>query len=93
MSASRAYQLGFINALVDPPELMTRAKMIAKSIASNAPLTVKAGLRMMRFADEMGTHAAESVADEIFKEVYLSEDAKEGPLAFREKRKPLWKGR
>jgi 1,4-dihydroxy-2-naphthoyl-CoA synthase len=41
----------------------------------------------------MGLRAAETVADEIFREVYLSEDAREGPLAFKEKREPVWKGR
>ncbi len=66
---------------------------MAQTIARNAPLTVRANLRMIRFADEMGIHAAERVADEIFREVYLSEDAQEGPRAFKEKREPVWKGR
>lgn len=93
ISAARAYELGFVNALAEPDQLMARARGLAQTIARNAPLTVRASLRMMRFADEMGVHAAESVADEIFREVYLSEDAREGPLAFKEKREPVWKGR
>ncbi|MDB5716568.1 MAG: enoyl-CoA hydratase/isomerase [Sphingomonadales bacterium] len=93
MSASRAYDLGFINAVTRPAELMETARAMARGIARNAPLTVKANLRMARFADEMGAHAAELVADEIFREVYLSEDAQEGPRAFREKREPVWKAR
>lgn len=93
MSAARAHELGFVNALTDPDQLMERARAMARIIARNAPLTVRANLRMTRYADEMGVHAAERVADEIFKEVYLSEDAQEGPLAFKEKREPVWKGR
>ncbi len=93
LSAQRAYDLGFINAVAAPSELMTRARQMAQTIAKNAPLTVRASLRMLAFADEMGVRAAEQVADEIFKEVYLSEDAQEGPRAFREKRDPVWKGR
>lgn len=93
MSAARAHELGFVNALTEPDQLMERARAMARIIARNAPLTVRANLRMTRYADEMGVHAAERVADEIFKEVYLSEDAQEGPLAFKEKREPVWKGR
>ena len=90
---SRAHQVGFVNIVTEPEKLMDRARALADRIARNAPLTVKANLRMMRFADEMGIQAAELVAEEIFREVYLSEDAREGPLAFAEKREPLWKGR
>lgn len=93
MSAQRAHALGFVNILTEPDELLDRARAMAATIARNAPLTVKANLRMMRFADEMGVVAAEQVADEIFREVYLSDDAREGPLAFKEKREPVWTGR
>jgi enoyl-CoA hydratase/carnithine racemase len=93
MSATRAYELGFINAVCEPAELMLRARAMAQKIARNAPLTVNASIRMLQFADEMGIQAAESVADEIFKKVYLSEDAQEGPRAFKEKREPVWRGR
>jgi enoyl-CoA hydratase len=93
ISAARAYELGFVNHVVEPAELMNRARAMAQMITKNAPLTVRASLRMLDLADEMGVRAAEMAADEIFKEVYLSEDAKEGPLAFKEKREPVWKGR
>ena len=93
MTARRAYELGFINAVAEQDALLPTARAMAETIARNAPLTVRASLRMTRFADEMGIRAAEQVADEIFREVYLSEDAQEGPRAFREKREPVWKGR
>jgi enoyl-CoA hydratase/carnithine racemase len=93
ISAQRCYELGFINAVVEPVELMARARTLARRIAKNAPLTVRVSLKMMRLADEMGVSVAELAADEIFKEVYLSEDAQEGPRAFKEKREPVWRGR
>ena len=93
ISAQRAFDIGFINRIVAPGAVMTEARALAQIISKNAPLTVRAGLRMMRYADEMGSSAAERVADEIFREVYLSEDAQEGPRAFKEKRPPVWKGR
>ena len=93
ISAERALELGFVNAVTEPSELMTTAREMARKIASNAPLTVRAGLRMLQMTDEMGVRAAEDVAYEIFREVYLSEDAQEGPRAFQEKRAPIWKGR
>jgi enoyl-CoA hydratase/carnithine racemase len=93
ISAQRAFELGFVNAVTEASDLMSAARGLAKRIAKNAPLTVKAALRMLQLSDEMGVRAAEEVADEIFREVYLSEDAQEGPRAFQEKRDPVWKGR
>ena len=93
ISAQRAFDVGFINRVVEPGAVMAEARALARAISMNAPLTVRAGLRMMQHADEMGIGAAERMAESIFKEVYLSEDAQEGPRAFKEKRPPVWKGR
>jgi 1,4-dihydroxy-2-naphthoyl-CoA synthase len=47
----------------------------------------------MRVGGEAGVGATSAVAKEVFRHVYDSEDAIEGPLAFREGRKPVWKNR
>lgn len=93
ISASRAYEIGFVNHVVPAAELPDKAKDIARSIAANAPLTVRAARESVYMTQEMGRTAAQRMAREIFRPVYLSEDALEGPRAFREKRPAKWKGR
>lgn len=93
MSAQRAYEVGLINAVVEPSELISTATSLAEEIASNAPLSVRAAKRALYAATEMGRSAAIETADAIFEPVYLSEDAQEGPRAFKEGRAPIWTGR
>lgn len=94
ISAQRAYEVGFVNRVVPLDRLMDTALQIAEKIAENAPLTVRAYKRMILQAmDIMGRAAALDAADAIFEPVYCSEDAQEGPRAFAERRKPVWKGR
>ena len=66
---------------------------MATRIAANAPLTVRAARELVYLSNEMGRSAAQRAATHLFEKVYLSEDAQEGPRAFREKRTPAWKGR
>ena len=93
IDARRALEIGFVNHVVPAAELMPRALELAGRIAANAPLTVRAAREMVYLATEMGRSAAQRTAAHLFESVYLSEDAQEGPRAFREKRKPNWKGR
>lgn len=91
--AERAYAIGFLNDVVPLSDLMKRAKDLAQRIVRNAPLTVAATRKMVYLATEMGRTAAWDAADALFEKVYESEDAQEGPLAFKEKREPRWKNR
>lgn len=93
MSAQRAYELGYVNAVVPLEQLLERAIAMAKTIAANAPLTVKAARELVYLSTEMGRSAALRAAYPLFESVYLSEDAQEGPRAFAEKRAPRWTGR
>lgn len=93
IDAKRAYAIGLINRVCPSEQLMAETIQLAAKIRDNAPLTVQATRRMVYMTTEMGRTAAWDVADAIFEPVYTSEDAKEGPRAFREKRSPQWKGR
>lgn len=93
LDARRAYEIGLVNHVVPQDELMSVTLTMAKRIRDNAPLTVQATRQMVYYAAEMGRTAAWDVADGLFEPVYRSEDAQEGPRAFREKRLPHWKNR
>jgi enoyl-CoA hydratase/carnithine racemase len=93
MSAQRAHELGYVNAVVPLPQLLDRALEMARTIAANAPLTVKAARELVYLSTEMGRSAALRAAYPLFESVYLSDDAQEGPRAFAEKRAPRWTGR
>ncbi len=93
ISAQRAHEIGFVNHVVPAAELLPKCFALADKIAANAPLTVRAARELVHLSNEMGTSAALQAATHLFDRVYRSADAQEGPLAFREKRKPQWKGR
>lgn len=93
ISAQRAFDVGLINEVTSQQELIPRAWELARTLVDNAPLTLTASKWLMRIGAEAGIGATNKIATEIFKHVYTSEDAIEGPLAFREGRKPQWKGR
>lgn len=92
LSARRAYELGFINRITSPENLGEETMKLASTIVANAPLGVKAGRALTYMATEMGRSAAFPVGDYCFETAYRSEDALEGPRAFRERRKPKWRG-
>lgn len=92
MTAGRAGELGLVNAVVAPGELQASARALAETIRDNAPLSVRGHKAMSRLASP-GQAVAVAEAWRLFGPVYASDDAQEGPRAFREKRAPAWTGR
>lgn len=93
LPAERCREVGLVNHVVPASDLVSHVQDLAETIARNAPLSVAAGKRMVY---EMASHPRErafEVAEEIWEPVYLSDDAQEGPLSFKEKRAPRWSGR
>ena len=91
VKAEEALACGLISEIaVDHPALMTRAQELADTLASHAPITMRAtkeGLRRLRI------DGARADDRDLIVEAYMSEDFKEGMEAFLAKRKPDWKGK
>jgi enoyl-CoA hydratase/carnithine racemase len=93
VTAARAHEIGLVNEVVPQPDVRGAAQRLAERIAVNAPLSVLAAKKTVRLIAERPLTEAYAEAERIWEPVYLSEDAQEGPAAFRDKRPPEWKGR
>ena len=93
IDARRAFEVGLVNRVVPGGELRATVQTLAETIATNAPLSVRAAKEMVYRAAVGRSEEAFAIADEIWEPVYRSEDAQEGPRAFSERRPPQWKGR
>ena len=96
VSAREGLELGFVNEVVAPGELMAAAKRWAGLIAECSPMSIRASkAAVLKGLDEPSLAAAikgQNRYDEVAA-LFTSQDFKEGPLAFAEKRAPAWKGR
>jgi enoyl-CoA hydratase/carnithine racemase len=93
MSAARAYELGLVSEVVEHERLMERAREIASTVNRNAPLAVRGTRLAIRRGLDLPMHDAEVMAETFRERVVRTDDAKEGPLAFMEKRDPVWRCR
>lgn len=94
ISAERAFELGLLNQVVeDEAELMEAALIYAERILSNGPLAIRATKESVVRGLSGTLRDAYKIESELSKAVFASEDAKEGPKAFAEKRPPVWKNR
>jgi enoyl-CoA hydratase/carnithine racemase len=91
ISAQRAYEVGLVNRLAEPDQLLPVALELATEILDGAPLSVRAARDMVLLSTEMGRSAALKAARHASEVAYRSQDAQEGPKAFAEKRRPRWK--
>lgn len=96
INAQRAYELGLVNRVVPFENLMEAALELAGRIVVNAPLSVQASKRIALGIDDGHISADDEHWDRTRREgefIMKTEDAREGPLAFAEKREPIWKAR
>lgn len=93
ISAQRAAEIGLVNEVVAPDELLARAFEAADAIAANAPLAVRETRRGVRELWGLSLEEGYRRQEEIGSPLRRSEDAREAARAFAEKRSPVWKGR
>lgn len=93
IDAATAYRWGLVNKVVPRAELMGAAMDYARRIAANAPLAVQAAKELAVRSRDMDLNTGLRVEAMINRLLMATEDAKEGPAAFREKRPAAFKGR
>ena len=93
ITAQRAYDIGFVNKVVPGDALLEEAVTMAEQIAENAPLAVQYFKELAYRGLNMSTQDISSLTYHMYDQLLTTEDSKEGPRAFAEKRKPRWQGR
>ena len=91
IKAAEAKEMGLIGYVVPDGQALEKALEIAEVINNNGPLAVQAILKTIRETEGMHENDAFKIDTQIGIKVFLSDDAKEGPLAFKEKRAPNFK--
>ena len=93
MTAAEAHTLGIVNEVVPAGEVVPAARRWAAEILECSPLSVQATKQAALMGLHLSIEAAMAERWPAMERLFRSEDAKEGPRAFAEKRKPRWTGR
>ncbi len=93
IGSERAAEVGLVNRLTEPGGAVEGALALAREVAANGPLALAATKRIVVEALGWAPHEQWARQAEITLPVMTSEDAREGSVAFAEKRQPVWRGR
>ena len=91
ITAAEALSIGLIGHVVPDGQALEAALEIAAAIAANGPVAVRAILRVIRETEGMAENEAFALEAKVGMSVFASEDAREGPRAFAEKRRPQFR--
>jgi enoyl-CoA hydratase/carnithine racemase len=93
VGAAEALAIGLVEHVVPRAELLDRAVALAELMAANAPVAVRTAKSAIQRGAEMPLDDAIRLEQDLASFLYTTEDAREGPRAFLEKRPPVWRGR
>lgn len=93
IDAQEAYRLGLANMIVPHDQLMVEVRKMAEKICRNAPLAVRAVKQAMALGLDKPVTSGIEIESHLLYELFKTEDAVEGPKAFAEKRKPIYKAK
>jgi enoyl-CoA hydratase len=93
LPAADAHRLGLVNKLTAPGEALAGALALAERIAANGPLAVAATKQIVGQQFDWQMAEVWEKQEPIMRPAFQSKDAREGALAFAEKRAPVWQGR
>jgi enoyl-CoA hydratase len=93
ISAERGAELGLVNRLAEPGQAVDVALELAGALTANGPLALRASKAILQRSSDWDEQEFWAKQGEIAGPVMTSEDAREGSIAFAEKRAPVWKGR
>jgi enoyl-CoA hydratase/carnithine racemase len=92
LDAARAYHCCLVQEIVPPEDLLARAREIAAAVLACSPLAIDAIKRTVTFGLRQGIDESYRFVAPLAAAIGSSEDAREGPRAFVEKRAPQWRG-
>ena len=93
ISAAEALRIGLVNQVVPAEELLTAAESMARAMLGTAPLSLKFIKEAVRKGLDMPLEQGLALEGDLSTVLSTSEDSREGPRAFAEKRPPVWQGR
>jgi enoyl-CoA hydratase/carnithine racemase len=93
MEADQAASMGLVNRAVEPAELDAAVKQVTDLLVSKSPITLRLGLEAFAAQDDLDLEAALPLLRERLAGCLATDDAREGLMAFLEKRKPIWTGK
>jgi enoyl-CoA hydratase/carnithine racemase len=92
VSAQEALAMGLIEYVVPPKELLEKATQLAEQMAAKAPIAVRSAKAAVHRGADLSLADGLRLEQDLASFLYTTDDAKEGPKAFLEKRAPVWKG-
>jgi enoyl-CoA hydratase len=91
--AAEALEIGLVNRLVKPADLLPEAKSLANEISQMAPLAIRACLKAVRLGLELSLEEGLALETTLFASLFATDDAREGTHGFLEKRAPVFRGK